>query len=56
VINAKGLISPRAVPGYDDLQRRMLEAEGVVFDVGGKVSLSDYGWEPRSVPELDQVL
>jgi methylated-DNA-protein-cysteine methyltransferase-like protein len=42
VINAKGEISPR--PGAEH-QRRLLEAEGVVFDARGRVDLSRFGWQ-----------
>jgi len=42
VINAKGEISPR--PGAEQ-QRRLLEAEGVVFDARGRVDLARFGWQ-----------
>lgn len=45
VINSKGEISPR--PGTDE-QRRLLEAEGVAFDVRGRVNLTRFGWEADS--------
>ncbi len=45
VVNSKGEISRRA--GYDLLyQRHLLEAEGVLFGVGGCVDLARYGWAP----------
>ena len=47
VINARGEVSPRAEPGWEKLQRRLLEAEGVVFDVRGRVPLGRFGWRPR---------
>lgn len=47
VINAKGQISRKAEPAYDDLQRLLLEAEGVVFDGNGTVSLERFGWRPK---------
>ncbi|SMC29706.1 methylated-DNA-protein-cysteine methyltransferase related protein [Andreprevotia lacus DSM 23236] len=38
VVNAKGQISPRGLDGSDDLQRVLLEAEGVLFGAeSGKV-------------------
>lgn len=46
VINSKGRISRRAESAYDDLQRVLLEAEGVVFGLNGSISLADFGWEP----------
>jgi methylated-DNA-protein-cysteine methyltransferase-like protein len=51
VINARGEVSPRAEtgcePGDDLVQRRVLEAEGVQFGTGGRVSLQRYRWRPR---------
>ena len=51
VINAKGRISLRSESGYEDLQRRLLEAEGVSFDASERVSLSKFGWRPGAKPE-----
>ena len=48
VINARGEVSPRAMPGYDGWQRHLLQEEGVVFDVRGRVDLERFRWEPRS--------
>jgi TDG/mug DNA glycosylase family protein len=48
VINARGEVSPRATPGYEDLQRALLEREGVVFDAKGRVSLARFGWQPEA--------
>ncbi|MGD1857551.1 MAG: MGMT family protein [Leptolyngbyaceae cyanobacterium] len=46
VINAKGEISTSAFrDGSDDLQRVLLEDEGIEFE-GGKISLSKYRWQP----------
>ena len=51
VVNAQGRVSPRATPGYDALQRALLEREGVRFDAQGRIDLARYGWRPRaSVP------
>lgn len=47
VINAKGEVSPRAEPGWEMAQRRLLEAEGVVFDARGRVALGRFGWRPQ---------
>lgn len=47
VINARGELSPRSAPGWDRVQRRRLEAEGVDFDGRGRVALDDFGWRPR---------
>jgi len=43
VINAKGMISPRAGRGVE-LQRKRLEAEGVEFDERGRIDLDRFGW------------
>ncbi|MFM7459954.1 MAG: MGMT family protein [Burkholderiales bacterium] len=53
VVNAQGRISLRRTnwqSGSDDLQRILLEAEGVVFDDSGKIRLRDYQWEPTQFP------
>lgn len=50
VINAEGKISPRADAEFVHVQRRLLEAEGVRFDEGGRVPLSRFGWRPRRHP------
>ncbi len=54
VINASGRISfPVGSDAYA-LQRRRLEAEGVVF-VGGRIDLQRYGWPDRA-QQLDELL
>ena len=45
VINAKGEISERSRPGYTDLQRILLEDEGIEFDANGRVVLSRFQWQ-----------
>ena len=49
IINARGEVSPRSEPGMDQIQRQLLEQEGVCFEVGGRVSLRRYQWQPRSL-------
>ncbi len=47
VINAKGEISYSALRhGADYLQRSLLEQEGILFSLEGKISLKDYRWQP----------
>ncbi len=46
VINSKGEISARSEPGFEDLQRMLLEQEGVRFDAQGKVALEKVRWAP----------
>ena len=50
VINAQGRVSPRADPGSDQVQRAMLEHEGVDFGDDGRIDLGRYRWRPRSRP------
>jgi methylated-DNA-protein-cysteine methyltransferase-like protein len=45
VINARGAISARGREAEAVQQRRLLEAEGVVFDEAGQVDFGLYGWE-----------
>ena len=46
VLNARGEVSDRSVPGAESLQRAMLESEGVVFDPRGRVDLNRFRWSP----------
>jgi len=48
VINAQGRVSPRALPGWDGVQRQLLRREGVRFDREERVSLERFQWRPRS--------
>jgi methylated-DNA-protein-cysteine methyltransferase related protein len=48
VINAKGMVSQSAFrEGSDDLQRILLEQEGVVFDDEDCIDLKRYQWHPN---------
>lgn len=47
VVNARGRLSPRAVPGGEWEQRRRLEAEGVRFGACGGLDLERHRWCPR---------
>lgn len=46
VVNAQGAISTS--PNSARRQRELLEKEGVLFDIRGKISLDDFRWTPRS--------
>ncbi len=46
VINARGEISRRSGSDYDELQRILLETEGIAFDPRGRIALERYRWEP----------
>jgi len=47
VVNARGMISLQADRGYAQMQRILLENEGVAFDACGRLSLERYRWRPR---------
>jgi methylated-DNA-protein-cysteine methyltransferase-like protein len=48
VINAQGEISPRGTREAADLQRALLESEGVELNQRGRVDLTRYAWRPRA--------
>ena len=50
VINSRGEVSPRALPGWDGYQRHLLEEEGVAFDAAGRVDLGRFLWDPDAKP------
>jgi methylated-DNA-protein-cysteine methyltransferase related protein len=59
VINSKGELSGSWAFGSPDLMRQLLENEGIVFSVDGRVDLKRYGWEPLrdlSTEELQSIL
>lgn len=45
VVNSKGGISLKPGHGYE-LQKRLLEDEGVVFDEEGRIDLDRFRWHP----------
>lgn len=48
VVNAKGEISySNQRYGADDLQRSLLEAEGIQFTPSGKIDFREYLWQPE---------
>ncbi len=47
VVNAKGGISlGRAYPGGELRQKRLLEGEGIVFNLNGRINLRIFRWSP----------
>ena len=48
VINARGEVSPRSAGDSHELQRLLLEDEGVEFDARGRVDLKRFGWSAKS--------
>src|SRR6476619_1364625 len=51
VINSRGEVSPRSGGDSHELQRKLLEAEGVEFDARGRVNLNVYRWTRRMKDE-----
>ncbi len=49
VVNSQGRISPRGMDGSDDLQRRLLESEGVQFDDAGRIDMRQRQWRPNAM-------
>jgi methylated-DNA-protein-cysteine methyltransferase related protein len=45
VVNARGEVSPRSRGDSHELQRKLLEAEGVKFDRRGRMDLRKYQWK-----------
>jgi methylated-DNA-protein-cysteine methyltransferase-like protein len=48
VVNARGEVSPRAAPGWEEVQRDLLEQEEVYFGLRERIDLARYGWKPRT--------
>ena len=44
VVNREGKVADSFVFGGGDIQRQMLEAEGIVFESDGHIDLNKYGW------------
>jgi len=47
VVNARGEVSPRATPGWEEVQKDLLEQEEVFFGPHDRIDLTRYGWKPR---------
>jgi methylated-DNA-protein-cysteine methyltransferase-like protein len=48
VVNARGEVSTRATPGWEEIQRDLLEQEEVFFGLRDRIDLARYGWKPRT--------
>ncbi len=47
VVNARGGISARSAgPAFEQIQRLLLEAEGIPFGPEDHIDLERYGWDP----------
>mgnify|MGYP005860698997 CR=1 FL=1 len=55
VVNARGEVSLRPGGGAE-LQRALLEEEGVAFGAGGRIDLARHGWEGLEPPEVEALL
>ena len=44
VLNSQGRVSVRAFAGVEQIQKRLLEREGVRFDARERVDLAVFGW------------
>jgi methylated-DNA-protein-cysteine methyltransferase related protein len=49
VVNARGEVSPRSSGDSHELQRMLLEAEGVEFDERSRIDLARFRWERGAV-------
>ncbi len=43
VVNRNGMVAPAFAFGGEDVQRQLLEAEGIVFESDGSIDLQKYG-------------
>jgi methylated-DNA-protein-cysteine methyltransferase related protein len=50
VVNARGEVSPRTAGDSHELQKMLLEGEGVEFSLAGRVDLGKFGWRAKSRP------
>lgn len=53
IVNAKGTLAPRGVFGGQEIQRALLEAEGVTFLEEGTINLQAHLWLPAA-PQEDE--
>ena len=52
VVNARGEISPRSAGDSHELQKALLEAEGVEFDARARIDLKKFQWSKRRKGEF----
>jgi methylated-DNA-protein-cysteine methyltransferase related protein len=50
VVNAKGKISPHGYGYGTNMQRVLLEEEGITFNLENEIDFDKYGWDGVSVP------
>ncbi len=56
VINSQGRISTGSQDHGDNLQRILLEAEGIEFDERGRVDWDRFGWVGLLWPEVEELI
>jgi methylated-DNA-protein-cysteine methyltransferase-like protein len=49
VVNAKGEISARSKPHFEQIQRALLIREGIVFGMNGQIPLSRFQWKTETL-------
>ena len=54
VLNRTGTVSERSGGGGMTTQRRALEADGVLFDSGGRVDFDSVGWDGPDIDWIDR--
>jgi len=54
VVNSFGEISARSGGDSHELQRLLLESEGIEFDHRGRIDLQQYRWEIRRSPKREK--
>ena len=54
VLNRTGTVSERSGGGGITTQRRALEADGVLFDSGGRVDFDSVGWDGPDIDWIDR--
>lgn len=47
VVNREGMVAEAFVFGGGNIQRQILEGEGINFEADGSIDLKKYGWKPR---------
>lgn len=47
VVNREGRTAESFAFGGGDIQRQMLEAEGIIFEADGHIDLNKYLWKPQ---------
>ena len=54
VLNRTGALSERSGGGGTSRQRRALEAEGVLFDLAGRIDFDTFGWDGPDIDWIDR--